>query len=373
MRKIIAIALAAGMIATATASACELCGPAAARRGSLAFEFDQAGVILYGKLANPKLNAKGAGTTEFHVDAVIKDDPAFPRQKVLMLPRYLPILDDKNPPKYVMFFRSAKESREPYWGKEIANPKVLEFVAELYRYRDNPAQRLLKAAERFADADPVIADEAFMVFAKATDKLVAEVAPKLDPAMLRALVKNPDLEPERVSLFAYLLGACGNERDADLLAAILKNAASRDFKAFEGILAGYISLRPKEGWTFTLDTLANPKQSFLLRYASMRTMRFYYNARPAESESHVMRGMSLALNHVDIADIAIEDLRKWKRWDHTKLILGFWDKASHQSEITRQSIVRYAFACPLPDAKTFLDRARKQAPEIVSDIEAESK
>ncbi|MBI1831400.1 MAG: hypothetical protein HYR84_08120, partial [Planctomycetes bacterium] len=305
MRTIVAMLLAAGMLAAASVSACELCGGAAARRGSLAFEFDQAQVILYGRLANPKLNAKGNGTTEFHVDAILKDDPAFARQKVLIVPRYLPILDDKKPPQYVMFFRAGKGSQEPYWGKEIANPKVLKFMAELNRLRDDPAQRLVKASERFDDADPLIADEAFMVFAKANDKLVAQVAPKLNAGKLRKLVGNPDLEPERISLFAYLLGACGKDSDAALLVSILKNAAARDFKSFEGVLAGYISLRPKEGWDFTLDTLANPKQSFLLRYAAIRTMRFYYNAKPAETEKHVLLGMSLAIAHVDIADIAI--------------------------------------------------------------------
>ena len=83
--------------------------------------------------------------------------------------------------------------------------------------------------------------------------------------------------------------------------------------------------------------------------------------------------MSLAISHADIADVAIEDLRKWKRWDHAKLIVSCWDKASHQSDITRQSIVRYALACPSPDARAFLDRACRQDPQLVKDIEAELK
>ena len=273
MRKIVLL-VAAWMLAAATGPACEICG-GMKNRNSLAFEFDQANVIIYGHLANPKLNAKGAGTTEFHFDSIVKDDPKFPRQKMLVLQRYLPILDDKNPPKFVMFFRSPKQPLEPYWGKEIANPAVLEFIAELHRFRDEPAQRLLNAAERFDHADSMVADEAFMVFAKADDKLIAQIAGKLDPAKIRKLVKDPDMEPERVSLFAYLLGACGNAGDADLLRSLLKNPSSRDFKSFEGILAGYINMRPQDGWAFMFETLKNDKQSFLLRYAAMRTMRFY--------------------------------------------------------------------------------------------------
>jgi hypothetical protein len=369
MRKIVVLLVAAWMLATASASACSLCG-AMVRRTSLTFEFEQAEAVLYGHLANPQLTGKsGAGTTEFQIDSVLKDDPAFPRKKMVLLTRYLPILDDKKPPKYVMFFGPAKQSQQPYWGREIANPAVLEFVAELHRYRDNPGERLLRAAQRFDHADPLVADEAFMIFAKADDKLIAQIAHKLDPKGLRKLVKDPDLDPERISMFAYLLGACGTDKDAELLRSLLKSPAAREYKAFEGILAGYIAMRPKEGWAFAIDTLKNDKQSFMPRYGTMRTMRFYYNAKQADAKE-VMHGLSVALDHADIADIAMEDLRKWQRWDHTAQVLACWDKKSHHSEITRQSIVRYALACPLPEARAFLEKARRQAPDLVREIES---
>jgi hypothetical protein len=341
---------------------------------SLANEFENAQVIIYGHLANPMLTTKsGGGTTEFHVDQIIKDDPAFPRQKMLLVPRYLPVLDPKSPPKYVMFYRSPKQSLEPYWGKEIANPAVLEFVAELHRLRGDPAKRLLHAAKHFDHPDPLVADEAFLVFAKADDKLIAQTARKVDPEKLRKLVKDPAVEPERLSMFAYLLGACGNGDDVELLRSLLKNPAPRHFKSFEGILAGYIALRPQEGWTFVQETLKSNKQAFLLRYAALRTMRFYYNANPEGAAPQIMQGLYQAIAHADVADIAIQDLRIWKRWDHTKLIVSCWDKSSHQSAIIKQSIVRYALACPLPEAHTLLDRVRRQDPELVRDLEAELK
>src|SRR5947209_5059216 len=122
MRKFAVLLLVAWMLPSAPAPACSLCG-SMARNNSLTFEFEQAQVIVYGSLANPKLTGRsGSGTTEFHVEQIIKDDPAFPRQKMLLLARYLPVLDPKTPPKYVMFFRSPKQSLQPYWGKEITSP-----------------------------------------------------------------------------------------------------------------------------------------------------------------------------------------------------------------------------------------------------------
>ena len=361
------------------APACSLCGNVA-RQISLAHEFEQATVVVYGRIANPKLDIKpgglaGTGTTEFHIEKILKDDPAFPKQKIIMLSRYLPILDAKNPPRYAMFFRGAKQGSEPYWGREIASPAILEFIAELQRYRNEPAQMLLKAADHLDDADAAVADEAFLVFAKANDKLIGQTAKQLAPARLRKLLKNAELEPERLSMFAYLLGACGNADDAELLRSLLttKNPAERNYKAFEGILAGYITIRPKEGWAFAQETLKNEKTSFLLRYASLRTMRFFYNSKPDETAGQVLQGLGSAISHSDISDIAIQDLRQWKRWEHTKLIVACYDQKSHQSPIVKNSIVRYALACPLPEARALVERVRRQDPELVRDLEEELK
>lgn len=356
------------------APACSLCGTVA-RSMSLAYEFNEASVVLYGTLANAKLDPAGAGrgTTEFHIEKISKDDPSFPRPKTLTLSRYLPIFDAKAPPKYVMFIREPKKSLEPYWGKEIASPAVLDFVAQLHQVRKDPVQMLLFAGKHFDHADVNVADEAFLVFAKADDKLVAQAAKKLSPINLRKLVKNPDLEPERMSMFAYLLGACGNADDAELLLSLLKNPSPRLFKAYEGMLAGYIAMRPDAGWALARENLKNDKQSFLVRYATLRTLRFCYNARPEEAGPRVMEALSLALGQPEIADIAIEDLRKWKRWEHTKQIFACWNVKSYQSPLFRQSVVRYALACPQPAAREFLDLARRQDPELVRDLEQELK
>lgn len=373
MRKMVVLLLAAWMLAAVSASACELCG-SMAQRTSLTHEFSQAQVIVYGHLANPMFtNKAGSGTTEFHFDQIIKDDPALPRQKMMLVSRYLPILDPKSPPKYVMFFRSTKQGLQLASGKEVANKAALDFVAELHRLREEPGKMMVHAAKHFDHADPLIADEAFMLFAKADDKLIAEHAAKLSPVNLRKLVKDPDMESERLSLFAYLLGACGNSDDADLLGSLAKNPQPRHYKAFEGILAGYITIRPKDGWATAQQLLHNDKQNFLLRYATLRTLRFYYNANPKEHGPQVMQGLASAIGHPDIADIAIEDMRRWKRWEHTKLVLSCWDKKSHQSPITRQSVVRFALACQEPDARAFLERARQQDPELVKRMEEELK
>jgi hypothetical protein len=248
---------------------------------------------------------------------------------------------------------------------------VLDFVAQLHKLRGDPAAMLMHAAKHLDHANADVADEAFMVFAKTDDKVIAQNAKKLSPVNLRKLVKDPDLEPERLSMFAYLLGACGNADDAELLKSLIKNPPRRFYKAYEGILAGYITMRPEEGWAMANETLKNDKHSFLLRFATLRTLRFFYNAKPEEAGPRVLASLAVAIAQPDVADIAIEDLRVWKRWDHTKDIVTCWTKKGYQGPLFRQTIVRYALACPLPEARALVERARREDPDLVRDVEQE--
>ncbi len=350
------------------APGCGLCGNVDGR-SSLVVEYQNADAVIFGRIANPKFAANGMGTTEFHIENVLKKHVALPKQQTMLLSRALPILDAKNPPRYLMFFAASKNRVEPYSGRQIDAPAVLDFLAEMQRHRNDPAKTLAIAGEHLDHADPLIAEEAFLVFARADDKHIGKYAKQLAPARLRKLVRTPDLEPERLSMFAYLLGACGNADDAELLRSLLDKPAEQNYKSYEGILAGYITLRPKEGWGLALEMLKADKTSLLLRYATLRTLRFYYNADPQQFGPVVMRGMGQAVTHSDLADIAIHDLRRWQRWEHTKLIVSCYDQKSHRSPIVQNGIVRYALACPLPEARTLVERVRRQDPELVRDLE----
>ena len=110
-----------------------------------------------------------------------------------------------------------------------------------------------------------------------------------------------------------------------------------------------------------------------MRYAALRTMRFFYNAQPAECGAQVMQGLGEAINHSDVADIAISDLCKWQRWDHTKRIVAAYDLKSHQSLIVKNSILRYALACPQPEARALVERVRREDPKLMSYLEEELK
>jgi len=79
--------------------------------------------------------------------------------------------------------------------------------------------------------------------------------------------------------------------------------------------------------------------------------------------------VALLLDHGDMADFAIEDLRKWKRWEMCDRILELFGKKSHDVNVVKRSILRFALQCPEPSARAFVDAQRRRDPNWVKDTE----
>jgi hypothetical protein len=166
------------------------------------------------------------------------------------------------------------------------------------------------------------------------------------------------------------LGACGGAEDADLFATMLNDGSARSAAAYDGLLAGYIRLRPREGWELAISTLQEGKQRQEVRIAILRTLRFYHNSQPTDSRANIMRAMTGILQQGELADIAIEDLRQWKLWELTPAILSLYGKKGFESPIMQRAIVRYAISCTdRDDAKRFIADRRKAEPDMVQEIE----
>ena len=111
---------------------------------------------------------------------------------------------------------------------------------------------------------------------RATDAEVGQMAKSLPPQRLRKMLENPDTPAERLRLAAFLLGGCGRAEDADLILSLLKSDSERSHAALGGLLAGYVVLRPADGWKLAAAIVADPKAHFWIAMP--------YSARCAFSE-----------------------------------------------------------------------------------------
>lgn len=364
-------AVVALLLAVPPAPACTFCGGSLRSKQTLRMHFAQAKAVLHGQLKNPKFDpTTDAGTTELHVTTVLKDDPARKGRAVLVIPRYLPVVGN-TPPDYLMFCGVADGKLDPSYGL-AAPPALVDYLKAAAALDDSdPAKKLGFFFQHLDAADPAIAADAFSEFARASDAEILKAAGQLDAAKVRKLIADPDTPADRLGVFAFLLGVCGKPADAEFLASLVKQTPlpERTSAAFGGLLAGYVLLAPKDGWAFTAAVLADEKRGYAERLSAIGTVRFFQATRAAECKAEVLKCCAALLPHGDLADQAIEDLRRWGYWDLTPDVLSQFGKPTHNAPIVRRSIVRYALTCPGDEAKKFVAAVRRSDPKLVRDVE----
>ena len=140
------------------------------------------------------------------------------------------------------------------------------------------------------------------------------------------------------------------------------------------MLAGYILLDPKNGLGYVNNLLGDAKEEFLVRYASLRCLRFFWEYRGEIVPKKVLiASLQPLIDQPDIADLAIEDLRKWEQWGLAEKLVELFGQPSHDVAIVQRSIIKFALSAPTSDkvCADFLKKLRtdpKQA-ERVNDLE----
>ncbi len=360
------VLLVAGLAANAWA--CSLCASMNYSRATLREDLATARLVIFGALANARVGADGKGATDLQVETVLKSDPILAERKVLTLPRFVPV-DPKSPPKFLVFCDVINGEIAAYRGSPVKSGAVVEYLQAAAALPADRVKQLLFYFRYLDHPDAEIAQDAFLEFAKTQDADIARVASKLDPARLKKLIIDPATPPERLGLFAYLLGASGGPAEALFLSELLTDTSERLRPAFGGIVAGLIQLDPKSGWARTHAILSDKNRPFSERLAALGALRFFHGANPTAARDEILRGLAGVLTQGDLADLAVEDLRRWQWWDLTKDVLALFGKPTHSAPIVKRAILRYALSCPLPEARELVARVRGSDPELVQDVE----
>lgn len=350
--------------------ACSFCGDSFARRQPLRERYTESKIVVAGKLKNAFANSDGTGTTEFHIAKVLKGDLGTVSR--LTIPRYLPVIGD-TPPDYLFFCSVVDGKIEPVHG--VPGSKALSEYLTASARVFGVESRLKFAFANLDSPDAAVSNDAFLDFARASDADLVMAKAVLDRAKLRAWIADPKTPEDRVGVYGLLLGLCGDRSDANYLLAELRSAkpSERATANLGGLLGGAILLAPDDGWKLATELLADPKRNFSDKLNAISTLRFFQSTRPKESRERILSCLKAVIANGDLADLAIDDLRRWQWWDLTATVLDQYAKPSHAAPAIRRGIVRYALQCPDETAKSFLVDVRSKEPDLVKKVEASLK
>jgi hypothetical protein len=333
-------------------------------------------MILFGRLTNARLDPKdvNAGTTDLVIETVVKPHDILAGRKVITLPRYLP-QDKDNEYKFLVFCDVYKGQIDPYRGVAVKpDSRIADYLKGALAVKDKDAvTRLHYFFEYLDDKDAEVSNDAYTEFGNADYKEYRAVAEKVSADKVAKWLQDPNTQASRLGLYASLLGHCGKPEHAHLLRTLLDDPQRRFSSGVDGLLAGYVLLQPKDGWSYLAGILRDPQRDFLFRYAALRAARFFHEYRTdVIPTAGIVAAVAVLLDQKDIADLAIEDLRKWSCWGVADKVLGLYGRESHNVPIIRRAILRYALNCPAascPQAAAFVAQRRKDDPKWVEEVE----
>jgi hypothetical protein len=333
---------------------------------------ETANMVLFGTFTNARLDdGAGGETTDFRIEAVIKKHEILGGKKVITLPRYIPS-DKNNKTKFLVFCDVFKGKIDPYRGVPVqADCDMVEYLQGAMKVQSEDIDARLRFYFGYLDdKENEIATDAYKVFANADYKDYRNMAKGLPPDKIAKWLEDPNTPKYRYGLYASMLGHCGTDKHAALLHSMLDDPQKRVSEGVDGILAGYTMLKPQDGWAYTRALLKDPAKEFRLRHAALRTVHFFWNSRPdLVLRKDLIEGTDCLLDQSDIADLAIEELRKWGQWQMCDRILDLQNKKSHDVRIIRRATLRYALSCPEQKAAAFVEQMRKRDPQSVRDAE----
>jgi len=196
----------------------------------------------------------------------------------------------------------------------------------------------------------------------------------MNPEQVLKMLKDPNTSIARFGLLGLLLGHCGKESHGKFLKEFIDDPKVKQATGLDGLLAGYVLLDPKDGLAYLAGIIMDPKEDFLVRYAALRCLRFFWEYREdVLKRADIVATIRPLLDQPDIVDLAVEDLRKWDQWELAPTVIGLFDKPTHEASIIQRSIIKYALSAPATskECSAFLSRLRadeKQA-ERVKDLE----
>jgi hypothetical protein len=366
------LALVAGFAVLAfalPAHACPFCNQSGQ---TLTGDLNQASMVLYGKLKN-----KPDGTTVVEIEAVSKDNDFRKGQTTIDVgPNFDPNPSDKY--RYVVFCDVFKGKLDPFRGFAVKVDKdgkndIAKYLQGALKIKDaKPGERLRFFFDYLDNAELEVSNDALKEFGNADYKDYQEMAKSLPPEKIAGWLKDKNTPSYRYGLYASLLGHCGKPEHAKLLRDMLEDQEKPVVGGLDGILAAYTMLQPKEGREYIEKVVKDPKRDFMFRYAALRTMRFMWTYRTdLINQKQIAELTANLIDQKDIADLAIEDLRKWNRWELADKILALQNTEAYKTTpIIRRAVLRYALRCKdSPAIVAFLKDRREKDPDGVKQAE----
>ena len=88
-----------------------------------------------------------------------------------------------------------------------------------------------------------------------------------------------------------------------------------------------------------------------------------------DSRDHVLKGLAAMLEQGDLADVAVEDMRRWELWNLAGDVFKLYGQKGFDAPLMKRAVIRYGLCCKKTEAADFLKTRRAGESELVQEVE----
>ncbi len=230
------------------------------------------------------------------------------------------------------------------WGSlGVMTEAALSYILDAPSPQFAPPQRLPYFLRFLESSDSLIAEDAFFELESAEWNDLLACTSQLPRDKLREWLRNPNIEPKRLGLYAMLLGICGNRSDAEFLLAHIQQPTDYFRLGIEGFHIGYLWRMGEKGLAvLEKHRLCQKKLPFSERYAVFQAVRFMVaHGQDRLSRDRACESLHLLLEEPELADLVINDLARWEDWSVQDRLMSLYGQGEYDNRPTKRAIVRY--------------------------------
>ena len=226
--------------------------------------------------------------------------------------------------KHLIFFKLYNGQLDPYRGEAVpADSKLPKYLQGRDRGRGKDGRPAAYFFDYLEDKDWSSAATPTTSSRYADYKEVREAAQEAPGRDHPQVAQGPEHPGSRFGLYG-LCSATAASRPTPRPSA--RCSTTRNAPSPAGSTAcwpGTSCSTRRPGWDYLVELIKDTKEDFPIRYAGLRTVRFFWEFRRTYPHKQVLEAMKTLMDQPDIADLPIEDLRKWKVWELTPWSSGY--------------------------------------------------
>jgi hypothetical protein len=252
------------------------------------------------------------------------------------------------------------------WDEVIpSHERVEKYLDAIQTLPEKGPERLAFFQDYFEDDLVVLAMDAYDEFAISSYEDLQGMREQMDRPRLLKLIQAPGIDVGRRRLYLTMLGVCGQaDEDLPMLERLLLSDSKEDLAGLDALSACYLSLKGAEGLTFIEERfLLNEQMDYVATQEVVSALRFHGTEAKIIPKERLIETVRKLLFRPRLADLVIPDLARWEDWSVMPQLVKLFKDSDRKPNWVRVPILQYLQACPLDQAKVFIEELKEIDPD----------